>query len=390
MRRVNIGECVVAAFVFGGCADPQCPQGELKVGMQCVQIDGADADDEDGGSGDAAADASGMSPLGVDAGAPPTPSRDAGVDDPMLLRDAGKERLALSCSQKGACAEWPMPDRDGKATPSYDSTPDVVRDNVTKLVWQRNLPLLYPGCSAARGDDLPNAELCTWQQARDYCDKLVLDASNNWRLPTVIELQSILNYTRSPAIDTTLFGGVEKTFLWTSPLSVSGSESVWVVGIAGGSLIEVKLASAVTLPGTVRCVRGASTSGADVRYLVDQAADEVEDVRTGLIWQRSDGPARTREAANASCAARGSGWRIPTYKELLTLLDVSRSAPPLLDTVAFPGARHDQSYWSSTLFEGESVTGWFVASFGYYTRQAIIAPSGVGTGTDSNYVRCVR
>jgi hypothetical protein len=82
-------------------------------------------------------------------------------------------------------------------TPSYtrDNTKEIVTDNITGLMWQDN--------SEAKTLQL------TWQEAKDYCDGSSLGGYTDWRLPSVEELESIVDYGRNnPSIDPT-FKNVE-------------------------------------------------------------------------------------------------------------------------------------------------------------------------------------
>lgn len=69
-------------------------------------------------------------------------------------------------------AHWPMVEPEKWAL-TVDG--DVVRDGMTRLVWQRVL----------------SSEKFTQGDAQSYCDALVLDGRDDWRLPTRIELISI-------------------------------------------------------------------------------------------------------------------------------------------------------------------------------------------------------
>jgi hypothetical protein len=78
----------------------------------------------------------------------------------------------------------------------------------------------------------------------------------------------------------------------------------------------------------------------------------VEDTSTGLIWSREDiGTERLNWADAKKVAAKVTlcklkGWRLPTIKELLTLVDYERGAPAI-DTAFFPSCKSDW-YWTST------------------------------------------
>ena len=117
----------------------------------------------------------------------------------------------------------------------------------------------------------------------------------------------------------------------------------------------------------------------------------VYDVRTKLTWQRS-APATTYtwEDARTYCASAGvaaalggAGWRLPTKKELLTLVDYSVPPPgPTIDAAAFPGTP-GAPFWSMTPVADPQLGGvWYVD---FASGQAInyaVSPT--------SYVRCVR
>jgi hypothetical protein len=95
---------------------------------------------------------------------------------------------------QGRFASWHMPDAlpGARWAPSYDaqSSAGVVHDEVTGLAWQQFAPEIYAGCT--RGLD-KLGDSCTWLEGRDYCRNLTL-AGLSWRLPTFIELASLLDY----------------------------------------------------------------------------------------------------------------------------------------------------------------------------------------------------
>ena len=86
------------------------------------------------------------------------------------------------------------------------------------------------------------------------------------------------------------------------------------------------------------------------RYVVEEGT--VTDTRTRLTWQRApDSSPRVWTQAAPYCGAlelNGKGWRLPSVKELLTLVDESRWGPAI-DPVAFPGTPSDYFWTSSPL-----------------------------------------
>ena len=77
----------------------------------------------------------------------------------------------------------------------------------------------------------------------------------------------------------------------------------------------------------------ASTAMANAPYdqyaMFDQTSSTIQDVQTMLIWQRQVVHADSWQGAQAYCdtlnlsqmMSYDCGWRVPSYKELLTLVD---------------------------------------------------------------------
>jgi hypothetical protein len=106
------------------------------------------------------------------------------------------------------------PDGDGNATLAVDGDDNVVLDNTTGLMWTR--------CTAIDKDTMDNKAYCSeihapmeWIYAVEFC-KIKMNAvkyrgHEDWRLPRVSELNSIVSYNNSvssdPAINITVFPG---------------------------------------------------------------------------------------------------------------------------------------------------------------------------------------
>ena len=110
----------------------------------------------------------------------------------------------------------------------------------------------------------------------------------------------------------------------------------------------------------------------------------VYDTKTKLTWQEAV-PTGTYTWANAKayCAGlslNGTGWRLPTIKELQTIVDDSQ-ANPSIDTTAFPSTPANW-FWSSSPLVGWSSFAWYV-SFNYGSPNVYDVSS-------TYLVRCVR
>jgi hypothetical protein len=132
------------------------------------------------------------------------------------------------------------------------------------------------------------------------------------------------------------------------------------------------------------------------RYTIS-ADGTVYDTATTLTWQRTANlTGITWASAGPYCAGltvpAGGGWRLPTVKELTTLLDYSRPGSPFIDPVAFPGVPAQSTstarngFWSSTSLVGTSV-GLTEGAWLVYFDTAGTQPNPLNVG---GAVRCVR
>jgi hypothetical protein len=305
---------------------------------------------------------------------------------------------------QGQFADWPMPDavQGAKVRPSYavTSAPEIVIDQVTGLVWQRYLPAVYGGCT---GTDAVAGDVCSWQEAKNYCRDLVLGGFGDWRLPSKIELESIVDDTRSqpPALDSVAFPDVpsdSRSSTWSNSRSVSTIQTVAYVILPNGGTWTAATELSVVSGLRVRCVRGPRVASGTpaTRYQVNaEGVASVTDTRTGLTWQRNIATeSYTRSGAITYCSGLGTGWRLPTKKELLTLIDPVR----LLDTsvVNVDGAI-DLNLFPST---PARITLWSISSVAQVQtpiqselRYWLVHTGGIPLGvseTELARVRCVR
>ena len=121
------------------------------------------------------------------------------------------------------------------ATPSWDQTlspsmrflvltnmnSEAVLDKETGLVWQKNL----------------NPSVWDWYSAQNYCNNLYLGGRKGWRLPTLQELESLVDSTHSnPALPISHpFTNVFSFFYWTATTSAQNTSNAWLVKMSDGS-----------------------------------------------------------------------------------------------------------------------------------------------------------
>jgi len=250
---------------------------------------------------------------------------------------------------RGHMADWPMPDAvtGAKVAPRFAVRDRTVLDQVTQLEWQIGIPRIYPGCTARK--ELIGAppgdvgELCTRDEARTYCEQLD-HAGGGWRLPTMIELVTLLDTARddrSLAIDTRLFGETDYYTFLSASFRAGGPGATWGVYYAARETLAWNAFKA-----KVRCVRGgAEPSFAEPSERYVSGSGTVRDRATTLVWQSTVSPTKLEASAvDAYCAS--AGFRVPTTNELLSLVDPTREKPAL-DATVFPNTPSDV-FWSAS------------------------------------------
>jgi hypothetical protein len=120
-------------------------------------------------------------------------------------------------------AEWPMPNATGQvnAASYHDNGDGTVTDNVTGLMWQQ----------------LPSSVGVTWPAAQTLCPQLTLGGHSDWRVPTLIELVSLVDFTVGnflPTINQTFFSAVPAGFYWTSTVVANQNNFAWEINFNNG------------------------------------------------------------------------------------------------------------------------------------------------------------
>jgi len=227
-----------------------------------------------------------------------------------------------------------------------------VRDNNTGLVWEMKT-------EANAGIHATNAKV-KWD------DRNVLAETSNtealcgiqtWRVPTVVELATIVNANRiNPALDTNRFPNGAGSH-WASVPVAGDAANGWVVNFfAGIPILKVKSG-----PMAQRLVSGEHQANdtSDDRYTVIDGT--VTDGVTGLMWKQCP---EGLEGSDCSVGAAGlliwggsmkrardsdfagyTDWRLPNMKELLSIVAFDQSSPAI-NTTVFPGTT--EIFWSST------------------------------------------
>ena len=288
--------------------------------------------------------------------------------------------------------------------PSYTDNGDgTVTDNVTDLMWQQSPDTDGDG-------DIDAADKLTYTEAGAYCQNLTLANYADWRLPSIKEIYSLIDfrgtdpsgYTGSdtsgliPFIDTTYFdfaygdtaageriidAQYASSTLYVANTANDGGSTLFGVNFADGRIKGYGLTLfGQDKPFLVLCTRVNTTYG--VNDFVDNGDGTITDQATGLMWSQDDsGAGLNWEEALAWVAQKNaenylgySAWRLPNAKELQSIVDYSRSPDttnsaaidPLFNVTAITneaGNTDYPCYWSSTTHANWTATP---GAFGVY------------------------
>lgn len=222
-------------------------------------------------------------------------------------------------------------------TPSYKDNGDgTVTDLVTGLTWESDM-----------------GEKMTPEEARAKAEKSRLGERRDWRVPTVKELYSLILFTGQvrgaralrPFIDTRYFrqplGDASRgerqidAQTWTSTVysgrTMRGDETIFGVNFLDGRIKgypRFDPRSGKRRRMYFRLVSGNTRYGAN--RFTDNGDGTVSDLATGLMWEKEDSGkgldwAGALDYAKRSRTGGHKDWRLPSAKELHTLVDYSRS-----------------------------------------------------------------
>ncbi len=311
-----------------------------------------------------------------------------GADGPAGDDGGGFVDVKLTCPFDGAAganpalewAEWKMPNAPtdveaGAPNPEHytDNGDGTVTDEVTGLVWEQGS--VTDGAGVIDIGPTPGA--------LTLCAKLSLAGHCDWRLPSYVELWSLVDVSQQPPpIDAHYFPDTPIVAFWSStPVAGTSFGEYWDVYFGSNPRSETATASGLH---HARCVRGGAASDAGAppgRYAV--ASGTVTDLATGLVWQqRPVSGTSTWSTAHGICAGLSLGglaWRLPTVDELVTIVDVTQAAPAI-DTSVFSAV--SSVFWTASPVAGSTVWAWGV-DFDQGTTSSTVPV------TSSSTVRCV-
>ncbi|MEI6290842.1 MAG: DUF1566 domain-containing protein [Chloroflexota bacterium] len=309
--------------------------------------------------------------------------------------DTGQSNCYDNNSQVSCAQSFTGQDSQYKGnTPKYQDNGDgTVTDLVTGLMWQKD----------------PGAKM-TFDQAAAGADGFNLAGYNDWRLPAIKELYSLIMFDGTdvsgcqgecavtPFIDTRYFKftyGDESTgeriidsqfATSTKYVSTTKNENETMTAMFGVNFADGRIKGyGLQMHGKskkfyVLYVRGNENYGRNI--FVDNGSNTIIDNATGLTWMKSDSQyGMNWQDALAYCenysASGANDWRLPNIKELQSIVDYSRSpdttnsaaVDPIFKISSITNEAGQDDYpffWSSTTHSDQSGGGKFAGyvSFG--------------------------
>lgn len=269
----------------------------------------------------------------------------------------------ITCPSPGAAFYGQDSQYDG-TRPSYTDNGDgTITDNNTGLMWQKD----------------PGSGKMTWGQAMASASSFNLAGYTDWRMPTIKELYSLIDFNGStgmteatsvPYINTDYFvfrygdtstgeRMIDAQYATSTEYvstTMNGSHTMFGVNFADGRIKGYGTVNNKTF--YVMYVRG--NTGYGVNNFVDNGDGTVTDNATGLMWMQkdsghlnagdnNDGGLNWQQAlewAEDLEYAGHSDWRLPNAKELQAMVDYTRSP----DTTQSPAI--DPVFSTSSIIDG--------------------------------------
>ena len=246
-------------------------------------------------------------------------------------------------------------------TPFYQNNGNgTITDTITGLMWQQ----------------VDGGEM-TFDKATTYANDLVLGGFSDWRMPTVLELHSILHLDKNnPALNTTYFTSPTAQYWWSSQKQVNDAAKAWVTN-SGGGVGNHPVSETVSAGGAkkfhVRAVRDISSPTTIATRFLDNKNGTTTDQLTGLIWQQVPTDSMTWEQALITAEGMSIGssslWRMPNIKELQSISEATIYNPSINKTY-FSGISTTQC-WASTSLSNQSTKAWYLDTQYGITSQAL-------------------
>jgi hypothetical protein len=305
---------------------------------------------------------------------------------------------------------------DGALGFSFVASGDCVVDKVTGLTWQKS----WSGAAVDHASNAVRDLVVSANSGSGLCEK------TDWRLPRVNELLSLMDFSVTSGSSVNADFGFSSDMggdFWSQEIVASATTQAWVVSPAQGGAVSPKTRTDTNT--FVRLVSGGLENGIARAATCGDAADRftvlkstpigesdgtVYDTKSGLMWKQCreglfgaqcDQTTPTsfissvadetylsnwlRDVNNKpdTLGAGFSDWRVPTVKELASLVDRCLVSGAAINGTIFPNPQAF-SYVSSNNDANNPSQFWYVDF-----NQGTIAVPTTTSGNDK-YLRLVR
>ena len=244
----------------------------------------------------------------------------------------------------------------------------IVYDNNTRLMWERNLNFRSKKLVPPKGERMPQDVFYPkeleprrrpYHESVQYCKNLRLGGYDDWRTPTTKEGHTIAHYgSARPTIHQKYFkdvypglpsyGDRGKGGMWVGPIAPDHPNSAWHLGFIDGHLMGYPRGGYKT----TRCVRADNNGVYWLPELKDNGNGTATDNFSNLMWIQVVSPETSEwEEALQYCEnlvfAGHADWKLPSNKEQVSMVD-HRKMKPALDETFFPDTDYKAYYWSRT------------------------------------------
>jgi hypothetical protein len=302
------------------------------------------------------------------------------------------------------------------ATRYVDNQDGTVTDNLTGLIWLKNAGCFNPTVWTGALSDVN-------QLASGACGLTDGSTAGQWRLPNIVELESMVDASASnPAITPgSPFTNVSNGIYWSSTAYFGGQEgttNAWSIRLGDGSYLSDTVNNVMaTSNNAVWAVKGSGGGAVKLQAtgmyvffangddgsiesgvplpaprMIDNGNGTVTDSLTGLVWLKqadcindtwSGAIGAVNSLASGQCgltdgSAAGS-WRMPNRKEMQSLADrIQTNLADYLNETFFSGMAGVSSqqaifndfvgahfYWTSTTDAANPGEAWTVYSCDY-------------------------
>ena len=107
---------------------------------------------------------------------------------------------------------------------NYVKSENVVIDIKKNLMWQ---------------DNIDNIQYTSnWTLAKEYCSSLTLNGYTDWKLPTIKELQQIVDINKAKPAVNDQFKFTEPSSYWSNSQDLTNKNYAWYVGFKTGATFK--------------------------------------------------------------------------------------------------------------------------------------------------------